>query len=82
MESCHLFHIDRGCRLGDQVSPFLFVFYAEVLGIMIRNNKHIKGIVMNNKENKLSEYSDDILFTLDGISKPLKGNATLKGIVL
>ena len=49
------FHIGRGCRQADPVSPFLFVLCAEILGIMIRNNKDIKGIVINNKEHTLSQ---------------------------
>ena len=55
------FHIGRGCRLGDPVSPFLFILCAEVLGIMIRNNKDINGIVINDKEHKSSQYADDTL---------------------
>ena len=34
-----------------------------------------KGIVLNDKEHKLSQYADDTLFLLDGTSKSL--NATL-----
>ena len=69
------FHIGRGCGQGDPVSPFLFVPCAKILGIMIRKNKDIKGIVINNKEHKLSQYADDTLFILDGTSKSL--NETL-----
>ena len=39
---------------------------------MIRNYKEINGIVINNKEHKLSQYADDTLFILDGTSKSLK----------
>ena len=69
------FHIGRGCRQGDPVSPFRFVLCAKSLGIMIRKNKDIKGIVINNKEHKLSQYADGTLFILDGTSKSL--NETL-----
>ena len=55
-------HIGRGCRQRDPVSSFLLVLCAEILGIMIRNNKDIKGIVINNKEHKLSQHADDTLF--------------------
>ena len=42
---------------------------------MIRKNKNINGIIINNREHKLSQYSDDTVFILDGKSKSL--NATL-----
>ena len=57
------------------MSPFLFILCVEILGILIRNNKDIKGIIINEKEHKLSQYADDTLFFLDGTSKSL--NETL-----
>ena len=69
------FRIGRGCRQGDPVSPFLFILCVEILGIMIRNNKNINGIIINGKEHKLAQYADDTLFFLDGTSKSL--NETL-----
>ena len=69
------FHIGRGCRQGDPISPFLFIFCAEILGLMIRKNKNINGIIINNREHKLCQNADDIVFILDGKSKSL--NATL-----
>ena len=53
------FEINRGCRQGDPVSPYLFILCAEILALMIRENKDIKGIVINNEEHKLSQYADD-----------------------
>ena len=41
----------------------------------MRNNKHIKGIIINENEHKLSQYADDALFLLDGTSNSL--NETL-----
>ena len=69
------FGIGHGYRQGDLVSTFLFIVCAEILGIMIRNNMNISGIIINDKEHKLSQYADDTLFLLDGTSKSL--NATL-----
>ena len=42
---------------------------------MIRNNINISGIIIDDKEHKLSQYADNTLFLLDGTSKSL--NATL-----
>ena len=69
------FRIGRGCQQGDPVSTFLFIFCAEILGIMNRNNMNISGIITNYKEHKLSQYANDTLLLLDGTSKSL--NATL-----
>ena len=68
------FCIGRGCPQGDPVSTFLFILCDEILGIMIRNNMNISGIIKNGKEHKISQYADDTLFLLDE-SKSL--NATI-----
>ena len=44
------FAIQRGCRQGDPISPYLFILYVEILAIMIRQNKHIKGIFIGETE--------------------------------
>ena len=55
--------------------PFLFILGVEIICIMIRNNRTNNGIIINEKEHKLSEYADDTFFFLDGTSKSL--NETL-----
>ena len=51
--------LGRGCRQGDLISPYLFVLAAEFLAKSIRLNKEIKGIIIGEKEHKLSLYADD-----------------------
>ena len=71
----NFFNIGRGCRQGDPLSPYIFILCAEILAIKIRNNKNIKGIVIDDKEFKLSQYADDTSLLLDGSDKSL--NASL-----
>ena len=44
----------------------------EILGKMIRKNNDIKGIIINDKEYKLSQYADDTQLILDVTEKSLK----------
>lgn len=60
------FSINRGCRQGDPLSPYIFTLCVEVLALMIRNNRMIKGIFIGDREFKLSQYADDTTFFLDG----------------
>ena len=60
------FSVKRGCRQGDPISPYLFLLCAEILGSMIRENKIIKGIVINNEEHKISQFADDTQMLTEG----------------
>ena len=44
------FRLERGVRQGDLLSPCLLVPAAEVLAVSIRQNSHIRGISIGNKE--------------------------------
>ena len=66
------FSLNRGCRQGDPVSPYIFILCSEILGKMIRKNKDIRGISINNRQYKLSQYADDTQLFLDGSEKSLK----------
>ena len=60
------FSIQRGCRQGDPISPYLFIICAEIMSTMIRENDRIKGIQINDLECKLTQYADDSELLLDG----------------
>ena len=60
------FKIERGCRQGDGLSPYLFLFCAEILGKMVRNDRILKGITVEDVEYRLSQYADDTVLFLNG----------------
>jgi exonuclease III len=59
-------HIQRGCRQGDPIAPYLFLLCAEILAILVKQNKDIKGITISQREHKISQYADDTSLALDG----------------
>ena len=68
------FEIQRGVRQGCPLSPFLFVLSVEVLAKAIRENQSIKGIFVNRREIKLSQYADDTTLILDGTKESQKAS--------
>ena len=65
-EPTEWFKIERGCRQGDPISPYIFLMCGEVLAHMIRQNKDIKGYCILDEEIKISQYADDTSLFLDG----------------
>ena len=66
------FSIKRGCRQGDPISPYLFILCAEILAIMIKENRDIKGIIIGQTEHKISQFADDTELFQNGKSKHSK----------
>ena len=59
------FHIERGVRQGDPLSPCLYLICAEIMSLIIRQNPRIKGILVKDIS-VLSQFADDTTLYLDG----------------
>lgn len=57
--SCGWFQVKRGLRQGCGMSCVLFLLAAEILSILIKESKKVKGISVMGREYKLSQYADD-----------------------
>lgn len=65
------FPVQRGCRQGDPLSPYIFLLCAEILSLMIKSNTNLKGINIGGIEYTLSQYADDTTILLDGSERSL-----------
>ena len=70
-----VFCMEHGCKQGDPLSSYIFLFCVEILAARIRQNKNIIGITINEEEYKLSQFADDTSCFLDGSDSSL--NETL-----
>ena len=66
------FHIKRGVRQGDPLSPYLFLICAEVMSTMIRENDRIKGIKIRDYDVLLNQFADDTSLCLAGSEESLE----------
>ena len=58
--STQMFDVCRGVRQGDPLSAYLFIIALELLLINIRNDNNMKGIMVENREIKLTVFADDL----------------------
>lgn len=49
----------NGVRQGYCTSPLLFVLAVELMAIMVRQNREIKGVMVGKKECTISQFADD-----------------------
>ena len=66
------FPIERGCKQGDPISPYLFLLCAQVLYEMIQGNTMVKGIKIGQEEIKISQFADDTTIFMDGSESSLQ----------
>ena len=57
----------------------IFLLCVEIMGIMIRNDKNIKGITILKHNYKVLQYADDTALLLDGTQYSLKNALSLIG---
>jgi exonuclease III len=67
--SSAFFKPSRGIRQGCPASALIYILLVETMANAIRNNNRIKGITINKKMYKISQYADDTcLFISDQFS--------------
>ena len=68
------FPISRGCRQGDPIASYEFLLCAQILYLLIMQNKEIKGIDINQYEHKLTQFADDTTLIMDGSQDSLQAS--------
>ena len=56
--------LTRGCRQGDPLSPYVFVLCAEILSHVLRESGKVRGLVVYDRECRVSQYADDTTLLL------------------
>ena len=74
------FALQRGCRQGDPLSPYVFILCAEFLSRAIINAKEIQGFVIKGQEKKLTQFADDTTLFLNGSKQSLRKAISVLGI--
>ena len=59
------------------LSHLIFILAAEMLAKAFRKNENVRGIFVNKKEIKISQYADDTTLILDGSKNSLPASLKL-----
>jgi hypothetical protein len=65
----------------DPLSPYIFLLYGEILGILVKKSREIKGITIDDTKHRLSQYTDDTSLILDGSPASLDASVRLLQIL-
>ena len=66
------FAINRGCRQGDPIAPYLFILSVELLAHKLRTDPSVKGFDFGNFDHVLDLYADDLTIYLTPGEQNLK----------
>ena len=64
--------IERGCKQGDPIAPYLFILCGQILTYMIKDNNKIKGIYIGGHQFKITQFADDTTLFLNGTQNCLQ----------
>ena len=68
----NFFNLERSCRQGDPLAPYMFIISVELLSNRIKKDNIIQGIRVGNTNFVINQYADDTFLLLDGSERSLR----------
>ena len=69
--------ISRGARQGGLTFAYMIILCGDMLSLLLKNNKNIKGINIDGIEYKLTQFADDTTLLLDGPKESLQASLNI-----